>query len=112
MSWLYHYRVSRHVAVSPSTVWDVVSDGTGMPRWTPFRRAVLERPGQHEPVAGPDQDRRREYLETPLQRSWLRARPRRRSRRRIRLPGRVARRRLLQRLTAAPLLPADWIAAG
>lgn len=49
MSRVYHYRVSRHVAASPATVWDVVSAHTGMPRWTPFRRAVLERRGQPHP---------------------------------------------------------------
>jgi uncharacterized protein YndB with AHSA1/START domain len=49
MSRIYHYCVSRHVAASPATVWDVVSDHTGMPRWTPFRRAVLETPGQPHP---------------------------------------------------------------
>jgi hypothetical protein len=30
-------------------VWNVVSDHTGMTQWTPFRRAVLERPGQPHP---------------------------------------------------------------
>jgi uncharacterized protein YndB with AHSA1/START domain len=49
MSRIYHYCVSRHVAASPARVWDVVSDHAGMPRWTPFRRAVLERPGQPDP---------------------------------------------------------------
>jgi uncharacterized protein YndB with AHSA1/START domain len=49
MSRIYHYCVSRHVAASPARVWDVVSDHTGMPEWTPFRRAVLERPGQPHP---------------------------------------------------------------
>ena len=49
MSRLYHYVVSRHVSAAPATVWDVVSDHTGMPRWTPFRRAVLERTGQPHP---------------------------------------------------------------
>lgn len=49
MSRTYRYRVSRHVAASPARVWGVVSDHTGMPRWTPFHRAVLERPGQPHP---------------------------------------------------------------
>jgi uncharacterized protein YndB with AHSA1/START domain len=49
MSHLYQYTVSRHVQAAPATVWDVISDHTGMPRWTPFRRAVLERPGQPHP---------------------------------------------------------------
>jgi uncharacterized protein YndB with AHSA1/START domain len=46
MSRIYHYRVSRLVAASAATVWVVISDHTGMPRWTPYRRAVLETPGQ------------------------------------------------------------------
>lgn len=49
MSRLYHYVVSHHVCAAPATVWNVVSDHTGMPRWTPFRRAVLERNGKPHP---------------------------------------------------------------
>ena len=49
MSRLYHYVVSRHVNAAPDTVWEVVSDHTGMPQWTPFRKAILEEPGRPDP---------------------------------------------------------------
>ncbi|MGH3557160.1 MAG: SRPBCC family protein [Mycobacterium sp.] len=45
MSKQYRYRVSRHVAADPDTVWNVVSDHAGMAEWTPFRRSVVERAG-------------------------------------------------------------------
>ena len=40
--------MSRRVEAPPSVVWDVISTHTGMPQWTPYRRAVLERAGQPE----------------------------------------------------------------
>lgn len=49
MSTLYHYRVSRYVAAAPVTVWNVVSDHAGMADWTPFRRSVVETPGEPHP---------------------------------------------------------------
>ncbi len=49
MSKLYHYRVSRHVAADPATVWNVISDHADMAEWTPFRRSLLERPGEPHP---------------------------------------------------------------
>ncbi|OBK70642.1 SRPBCC family protein [Mycobacterium sp. 1274761.0] len=49
MSRLYHYVVSRHVEATPDTVWKVVSDHTGMAQWTPFRKAILEKPGTPHP---------------------------------------------------------------
>lgn len=53
MSKLHHYSVSRHVSAAPATVWDVISDHTGMPQWTPFRTARLEVPGRpHRNGAG------------------------------------------------------------
>jgi uncharacterized protein YndB with AHSA1/START domain len=49
MSRLHRYVVSRHVAADPTTVWNVISDHTGMTQWTPFRKAVLEVPGHPFP---------------------------------------------------------------
>ncbi|ORV18030.1 SRPBCC family protein [Mycobacterium celatum] len=49
MSKLYRYRVSRHVAADPATVWDVVSDHAGMAEWTPFRKSIVEKPGEPHP---------------------------------------------------------------
>jgi uncharacterized protein YndB with AHSA1/START domain len=49
MSKLRRYRVSRHVAADPTTVWNVISDHAGMADWTPYHRSVVERPGQPHP---------------------------------------------------------------
>lgn len=49
MSKLHQYRVSRHVAADPETVWTVVSNHAGMSDWTPFRRSVVEKPGKPHP---------------------------------------------------------------
>ena len=49
MSKQYRYRLSRHVAADPATVWDVVSNHADMSQWTPFRASVLETAGEPHP---------------------------------------------------------------
>jgi uncharacterized protein YndB with AHSA1/START domain len=43
------YTFTHSVPVPPATVWDVLSDHSGMSRWTPLRRVVMEAGGSPEP---------------------------------------------------------------